>query len=219
MLAALLLVLSAAAAAAPDAGGLTFDEALGLAEHVPSVEAGRTAVGAQRDVAGSISSQTANPELRLEPGYRLSSSSGSTTRFEGTVGIAQSWSLAGLGARRREAALGEGDQLEAEVRAAALARRLSAAQAWIDLWAAQATLVEARHELALAADLADRTERAAAHALITRAEAADAITYRAEARLLAISADGEVTDVGYRLARETARPPTALLATGELPLP
>ena len=223
-----LLLALLAGAADPSASGppperatdaLTFDEALGLAERAPSVEGGRSAVAAQRDLAGRISSQTANPEVRVVPGYRVTTSPSSETRWEGEASLAQSWNLAGLGSRRRESARAEGDQLDAESRAVALARRLSAAQAWIDLWAAQAALADARQEAELAADLAARTGRAADQALLTRADAADAVTYRAEARLLALSVEGEATDLGYRLARETARPPVALATTGALPHP
>lgn len=217
--AVLSLALTATVPGVAGAGGLTFDQALGLVEQVPGVEGARAAVTAQRDMAGRISSQIANPELRVEPGYRVSDSPTSATRFEGTASLSQSWSLSGLGGRRREAARLEGDQLEAEARAIALARRLSAAQAWIDLWAAEAALHEAREELELAADLAVRSERAAEHALLTRAESADAVAYRAEARLLALSIEGETTDLGYRLAREMARPPAALSAIGALPDP
>jgi cobalt-zinc-cadmium efflux system outer membrane protein len=213
MLAATLLTSLLAAAAAPAGDALTFDEALGLAERAPAVHA------AQRDLASRISSQTSNPELLVEPGYRVSPSATSTTHLEGVVSLSQSWSLAGLSSRRRESARAEGDLLAAEARATALARRLSAAQAWIDLWAAQAALADARQEAEIAADLAARTERAAEHALLTRAEAADAVTYRGEARLLALSVEGETTDLGYRLARETARPPVALATAGPLPDP
>jgi cobalt-zinc-cadmium efflux system outer membrane protein len=211
------VLLTAAVAASADA--LTFDQALGLAERAPSVEAGRAAAQAQRELAGGVSSQTSNPVLTVEPGYRVSTSPTSSTRVEGTVGLSQSWNLAGLSGRRREAVRVEGDQLDAEARATALARRLSAAQAWIDLWAAQAALADARQESEIAADLAARTARAAEQALLTRADAADAITYRAEARLLALSVEGEATDLGFRLARETSRPPLALATEGPLPSP
>lgn len=209
----------AAALAAGGTDTLTFDEALGLADQAPSVEGARAAVSAQRDLAGRISSQTSNPTLTVEPGYRLSAGSSSATRIEGTASLTQSWNLAGLAARRREAARAEGDQLDAEARAAALTRRLTAAQAWIELWAAQAALADARQEAELAAELAARTGRAADHALVTRADAADAVTYRAEARLLAISVEGEVTDLGFRLAREAARPAAPLATAGPLPAP
>ena len=208
-----------AMAAAPDLPALTFDEALGFADRAPSVEGARAGAVAHRDLADRISSQTANPLLTVEPGYRISSSESSTTRFEGSAWLTHSWNLAGLASSRREAATAATGQLDADARAVALARRLSAAQVWIDLWAAQAALTDATQEAALAADLAARTERGAAAALLTRADAADAAAYRAEARLLALSVEGEVTDLGHRLARETARPPGAVAAAGFLPSP
>jgi outer membrane protein TolC len=211
------LLLAAAAAAAKEP--LTFDEALGLADHTSAVEAGRAAVAAHRDHVARISSQTSNPVLTVEPGWRVGASPSSTTRFEGGAGLSQSWSLAGLSRRRRDAARAEGDALAAEVRAAALARRLAAAQAWIEAWAAQSALADARQEAEIAGELADRTGRAAEQALLTRADAADAAAYRAEARQLALAVEGEVTDLGFRLAAETGRPPVALAPAGDLPSP
>lgn len=198
---------------------LTFDEALGLASRAPSVEGARQGAAASKALAAALSSQTSNPEVRVEPGYRLTQSPASTTRFEGIASLSQSWNLAGLASRRRESLRAEAETLEVQVRAVAMARRLGAAQAWIDLWAAQASLSDAHQEAALAAALAERTERGAAAALLTRADAADAASYRAEARLFALSVEGEATDLGFRLARETARPPVALETAGELPEP
>ncbi len=200
------------------APALSFDEALGLAEQAPAVAGAREAALAHRELGGRISSQTANPELRVEPGYRLSST-GAATRVEGSASLSQSWNLAGLSGRRREAARAEAEQLGAQARAAALGRRLAAAQAWIDLWAAQAALTQAREEAELARDLAERTSRAASQGLLTRADAADAAAYRAEARLLALSVEGEVTELGFSLARETSRPALALATSGALPGP
>jgi outer membrane protein, heavy metal efflux system len=201
------------------APAVTFDEALGLASRAPAVEAARAAAATTRDAAARLSSQTSNPQLSVEPAYRVSSSATSTTSFEGQASLSQSWNLAGLSSRRREAATAEGDLLDADARAAALARRLAAARAWIDLWAARAALEDARSEADLASDLASRTERAAAQALVTRADAADAAAYRAEARLLVLSVEGETTDLGFLLARETARPPVSLATAGALPDP
>ncbi|HET9598670.1 MAG TPA: TolC family protein [Anaeromyxobacteraceae bacterium] len=208
------LFLAALAGAQP---ALTFDQALGLADHAPGVEGARSGAAAARELAGQVSSQTSNPELRIEPGYRLSESPSSVTRFEGTAALSQTWNLAGLSSRRRDAASSEADVAAVEARAAALARRLSAAQAWIDLWAAQQAYTGALEELRLADDLAARSDRAAGQALLTRADAADAAAYRAEARLLALSVEGEVTDLGYRLAREASVPAAALAASGPLP--
>jgi outer membrane protein TolC len=196
---------------------LTFDEALGLADRAPSVEGARQGATAGRKLAAAVSSQTSNPEIRVEPGYRMTQSPSSATRFEGVASISQSWNLAGLASRRRETVRAEVDSLDVQSRAIAVARRLGAAQAWIDLWAAQASLSDARQEVALATVLAERTERGAAAALLTRADAADAASYRAEARLFALSVEGETTDLGFRLARETARAPAALGTVGDLP--
>ena len=62
--------------------------------------------------------------------------------------------------------------------------------------------------------------RAAAAAAYTRAEAADAATYAAEAHVQAIAAEGEVVDRGYQLAVAMGRRPRGRSSPpGPLPAP
>ena len=104
----------------------------------------------------------------------------------------QSWNLSGLPGNRKASIGAEGAVLAAEARAAALSHRLAAAQAWMELWAAQQSLADALQESELAREFSSRMAHAAAAAAFTRAEAADAATYAAEAHVLAIAAEGEV---------------------------
>jgi outer membrane protein TolC len=72
----------------------------------------------------------------------------------------------------------------------------------------------------IALQLADRSERAAASAVLTRAEAADAHTYGFEAQVASFQLEGEATDLGFVLAEKAGLPaPRPVGATGSLPRP
>jgi outer membrane protein TolC len=216
------LVLLAAAPAGGAPAAVTFDEALGLAARAPAVTGAERAASVHRDLEGRISSLVANPELLLQPGAGRDPNA-SEPSFAGEVTLQQGWNLAGLPGARERAARDEGAVLAAEARARALAHRLAAAQAWIELWAVQRAHADARQEAEIAADFATRVGRAAEVAALTRSDASEARTYLAEARLLALQVEGEVADLGFQLAREmgraTATPYAALGPLPEPPLP
>lgn len=208
---------SAAAKTSATGTALTFDESLGIALRSPSIEGDTRALAVRREGNERIGALTSNPLLVVQPGVAPRAGGGAP---EIQAGLSQSFNLAGHGSARRAAARAELDQLDAEARAAILARRLDAARAWIDLWAAERALALAQEELALATDIAGRTRRAADAAALTRSDAAEADTYRAEARLAALSIGGEVTDLGLALARLSSRAPEVPLSTaGDLPAP
>ncbi|ABC83625.1 outer membrane protein-like protein [Anaeromyxobacter dehalogenans 2CP-C] len=195
---------------------ITFDEALGLAAEAPSVAGAERAVSVKSEGNSKIGLLTSNPSLVLQPGF---STRDANPRLEGEVALTQSFNLAGLSGNRRKAARTEEQQLRDEARAVALSRRLDAAQAWLDMWAAEAAFQLSREELGLAMDLAARTRRAAEAAALTRADAADADAYEAEARLASLSVEGEVTDLGFRLAEMVGRAtPLPMTTSGELPM-
>lgn len=201
------------------AASFTFDEAIGLAGASPAVTAARAAAAEQRRVGESVSSLVANPTLNVQPGTAKDPLDGQW-RYMGEATLLQGWNLSGLPGDRKAAVRAEGDLVDVEARAAALSHRLSAAQAWTELWAAQQSLADARQEAELARDFSARMARAAAAEAFTRAEAADAATYAAEARVLAISAEGEVVERGYLLAVAMGTAAEApLAARGPLPSP
>jgi len=209
-------------AAAPEPGApaaVTFDEALGLTARSPAVVGAEAAAEAQRRAADAVSALVANPTLNLQPGVGRDPATGDLA-FQGEATLLQGWNLAGLPGARKAAVRAEGEALAAQARAAALSHRLAAAQAWVELWAAQQVLADARQERDLAAEFTARMARAAAAAAFTRAEAADAATYAAEARVNAIVAEGDVTDRGYLLAAAMGlRAPEPVAAAGPLPSP
>jgi outer membrane protein TolC len=213
-----LLALAAFASPPPLAKAtITFDEALGLAITAPAVTSAQRAVEVKREGDAHASSLPSNPLVLLQPAVAPRDAAG---RPEGQLSLSVPLNLSGLGGARREAAARETATLDAQARAEALSRRLDAARAWIDLWAAELAEKLSREELALATELAERTRRAAESAALTRADAADADAYLAEARLLALSVEGEVTDLGLALSHAVSRPVPEVLATvGQLPTP
>ena len=217
---AIALLALLAASAPPEAGTpVTFDEAIGIAADTPAVAGARGAAEAQRRAGEGVSSLVSNPVVTLQPGAARDPLDGSWNSIgEGT--LVQGWNLSGLPGDRKEAVRLEGEQLGAEARAAALSHRLAAAQAWTELWAAQQALADAEREQEAASDFSRRMARAVEAAAFTRAEAADAATYAAEARVAALAAEGETVDRGYQLAVALGRPEAKpLVARGALPAP
>ena len=212
-----LALVALAAPLLPARETITFDDALGLADRSPAVTGAARAAQVKREGDGHISSLPANPVLLLQPAVAPRDAA---RRPEGQLSLSAPVNLSGLGGARRDAAARETATLDAQARAEALSRRLDAARAWIDLWAAELAERLSREELALATELAQRTRRAAESAALTRADAADADAYLAEARLLALSVEGEVTDLGLALSRAVSRPRPEVLGTqGQLPTP
>lgn len=208
----------AAAVSPPAAAGVTFDDALGLARQAPAVTAGARAAERAAAVGAGVSSMASNPQVTLQPGGRLAPATDIGPEF--VLSVSQSWSLSGLGAARKASLAAENDALRAEARAAALAQRLGAARAWLDLWAAQKVAALASDEAAVARDLAKLADKAFAAQAATRADTADARAYQAEAKLLFIDAEGEALEIGLALARETASARAEpLAAAGEPPEP
>lgn len=204
----------------PDSGSpITFDQAIGLASQAPAVAGAEAAEAEQRRVAGSVSSLIANPTLNVQPGAAKDPLD-DQWKYMGEATLLQGWNLSGLPGDRKATLRAEGDQLSSEARAAALSHKLAAAQSWIEAWAAQQSLADSVQEYELAREFSEKMARAAEAAAFTRAEAADAATYAAEAHVQAISAEGEVVDRGYQLAVAMGqRSEKPLVASGPLPKP
>ncbi len=196
---------------------ISFDEALGLSKAAPELRGAERAVEEQRNLVGAIPSMTQNPQFYVQPGFRLKPVENQGIELQGNV--MQSWNLAGLSSARRKAAHAETDALTAEARALALSTKLGIARAWIDLWAAEKTLVVAQEEAALAADFVKMVDKALAASAATKADTADARAYQAEARIAVIGAEGAVFERSLELGRELSRTATMLAARGDLPAP
>ena len=208
---------------APDAsvaeqGPITFDAALGLARDVPRVVAAGRAVQEKTDLDGNVGSIPFNPQIAIQPGWRFAPRD--ARQPEVIVEILQPWNASGYGSARRRTMSLEEAVLQAEARAVALAARLGAARAWIDLWAAEHIAEEVRREEVIARELERLVERAATLGAMTQADLAEAAAYHADARIAVLLADGEVFHQGLALARELADPGAVPLHTlGDLPAP
>ena len=179
--------------------------------------AGR-AVKAKTELDGRIAAVLYNPQLSIQPGWRIEPRDARQPEF--VVEILQPWNLSGHGDARRRTASVEEDVLRVEARAAALAARLGAARAWIDLWAAEHVVEEARREETIARELERLVDRAAALGAMTRADLAEAGAYHAEARIAVLAAEGDVFQRGLALGRELAeREALPLQTNGDLPSP
>lgn len=212
-LAADVVLATSTASAAP----ISFDEAIGLSVERPDVRGAERAVSEKKSLTQAIPSMTQNPQLYLQPGYRIMAPENHGIEVQGNV--MQSWNLAGLSSARKKAARAEQAELSAEARALALSSKLGVARAWIDLWAAERTLVVTRDEAALAADFVKLVEKSVAASAATKADSADARAYQAEARLAVIGAEGATFERGLELSQALSRGGTPLVTTGGLPAP
>jgi outer membrane protein TolC len=137
--------------------------------------------------------------------------------------IAQPLNLAGYGGARRAALSRELEHEESLGKTVLLGVRLRVARSWLSAWAAQTSLHEAKRELDLATDWSARVERAAVAGGLTKADAAAARGWKAEAALAALAAEGEVFSAGVMLNAalgvDATEPSQAAEALPELPLP
>lgn len=195
---------------------VTFDQAIGLSVETPDVRSAERAVGAKRDMRGRMSTMTSNPQLYVQPGFRVLPAENQGVEVQASV--MQSWNLAGLSQARTTATRLEEAELSVQARALALQQRLEAARAWVDLWSAERVFDVVSREAALAGEFARLVEKAAAASAATKADSAEARAYHAEARLGVVSAEGEVFERGLLLARVLAAGADPLGSTGDLPL-
>jgi len=194
---------------------VSFDEALGLSVEAPDVRGAERAIKEKHDMRGRMSTMTSNPQLYLQPGYRVAPTPNQGVEVQASV--MQSWNLAGLSSARATTARLEESALSAQARALALTQRLDAARAWIDLWCAERVLEVVTREAALGGEFVRLVEKAATASAATKADVAEARAYQAETRLGVIGAEGEVYERGLLLARVLATSAEPLASTGDLP--
>ncbi len=194
---------------------LSFDQALVRAAGAPAVQAVEAALLARQQGDRQIARQTHNPEISAALGPSLPGPSVSLL-----LGAAQSWSLTDLGSARRAAADRERAVLANAVRQQLLQANLEVADAWIRTRSAQDQLQLAETEVQTATDLANAVTQAAARGAVLAADAAEAKWFAAEARLLALSLEGQLREAAGHLAR-TAKlaPEPPPRADGDLPRP
>ena len=205
----------------PSAIALGFDEALFSAGRTPRLLGSRAAFDARTRLDAALPAQTGNPEFTLSPGIGI----GPQRAVGGPglalqVGVQQSWNLANLANARRRAAMDERAVLAVLLRADALEQHLSTAQAWLELWTAQAMVQATIRERDLARDLAKVVALAAQRGVLTLADVAEADLFASEVDLRLVGLEGDTHDRAVALARTMSLPAGSLPeATGALPQP
>lgn len=194
---------------------ISFDEAIGLSAEAPDVHGAERAVQEKHEMRARMSTMTSNPQLYLQPGYRLAPVPNQGVEVQASV--MQSWNLAGLSSARATTARLEESALSAQTRALALTQRLEAARGWIELWCAERVHEVMLREAALGGDFVKLVEKAATASAATKADVAEARAYHAETRLAVIGAEGEVYERGLLLARVLAASADPLGSLGDLP--
>ncbi len=216
LLAILLLV-----TAGPAAHALGFDDALLSASRTPRILGARAALETRNRLDADLPRQTGNPEVTVAPGLSLGSdraTGGPGLALQ--VGVQQSWNLANLAQARRRAAADERAALAVLLRADALEQKLGAAQAWLELWAAQSLVQATLRERQLAIELAKVVAAAAQRGVLTQADVAEADLFVSEVDLRLVGLEGDTHDRSVALARSLSLPAASLPeATGALPQP
>jgi cobalt-zinc-cadmium efflux system outer membrane protein len=200
------------------AQSVSFDEAIGLSAATPAVAGEERALAERVEGDARISDVTESSRLYAMPGLRALSDE--DRGFEGQVQIGHSWNLADLAGAQRRTAARERQAREARARSVALEQRLSAARAWMSMREAEAHLATAREQLALAARIVERTERARAAGVATSADVAEARAFLSQARATVLAVRGEIVDVQVSLGAALGRADVETLGTdGPLPEP
>lgn len=197
---------------------LTFDDSIDLSRQHPGHVGLGAALDARQAEDREISAMSADPTLSLSPAYRLSPSASRGVELD--FQVAQSWSLAGLGRLRQTAAAKERSALTGQVRADALARRIGAARAWIQLRVQEEDQRRVARELEVALALTHKLEAAVEAGAVLRADLAEARAYTAEIREGQLDAEGGRVHAQLDLAEALGlSPPIVLVTQGPWPQP
>jgi cobalt-zinc-cadmium efflux system outer membrane protein len=200
------------------AQALSFTQALERAPESPLVTAPERAHTARKTEASGMSRLTDNPVVQVQPGTRSLYGRGGQQGFEVYLSAWQRFRLTGYGEKRKASVQRELGADEANYGLALRQARHAIAQAWLGRWASQEVVATADSEAALATELLERIQVTLAAGEATRVDVALIETWRAEAALLRLSAEGQRFDNGIELARSMgAETDLPLVVTSELP--
>lgn len=179
-----------------------FDEATGFATVLPEVAAARDAATLTATASDTLPLGWSPFTARVMPQIAFGQPRGEGLR----VGVEQAIPLTSRRSAARAALIAESRQRAAEAAALALDARLEIAKAWIDSWAADAMLLDARRARELAREIVSVTERAAAAGEATAPELADARALLASAETAVLDAEGRARDASFRLGAAAGAP-------------
>jgi outer membrane protein TolC len=188
---------------------LSFNEALQRAPESPAVLAAQSSHAARKSEASGMSRLTDNPVIQLQPGWRDMKAGGNGP--EVYLSVLQRFRFTGYGEKRKASVQRELGVDDASYDLALREARQSIAQAWLARWAAQEVMSTAESEVELSEELLRRMQTTLAAGEATQVDVAWIGSWRAEAALLRLSAEGQTFDNGLELAR-------TLGAESELPL-
>ncbi len=200
---------------------VSFDQALGLAAEAPAVVGAEAAVAEQRRVGDSVSSMVANPTLTVQPGTAKDPLD-DQWKYLGEATLMQTWNLSGLPGNRKASLRAEGGAASSPRGPRDRALPPACCGSGLDGAVGRTAVAGRRPAGSRSWPRSSRCAwpRPLRPRAFTRAEAADAATYAAEAHVLAIAAEGEVVDRGFQLAvamgQDAERP---VIASGPLPSP
>ncbi|MEY4576528.1 MAG: hypothetical protein RL701_1231 [Pseudomonadota bacterium] len=179
---------------------LEYRSALELIDEAPGLRAQAAANRQLRAAKAGITSLPSDLQLTAELGPRVAPS----LAVQGRIAVSQGFMLSNLGDARRVALESRAVVGDSERMALRVLRRLNVSDAWLRVHTAHAASSAMQVELALADELARVSERGAQLGELTRADAADALAYAAEAKLGALAAEGELTDAKFDLMSSLA---------------
>ncbi len=201
-----------------EAGEISFDEAIEASLNLPSVQAPAVELEARKKADRSLSSNRGPLNLSLTPGWRLNPSDEAGAEF--AVALSQSWNLANLSKKRKNAAQAERTSIAAEERAQALAGRITVAQRWLELYQAEQLFSLIKEELDLAAKFDASQRRALKVGVITVIEQSAATAAYAETKRLVLMLEGHRVEAALGLCLALGAPPDEDIKTkGALPAP
>ncbi len=192
---------------------LDYEETLARAEDARDIRSRSVAASRLREGERKVSGLPGDLVVSAELGPRVAP----RVAAQGRIGVAQSFALSNLGKARREVLHEQGRAFDAEGAALSFERRIAASRAFLEVRYAQQAVEVANNELRLAEDFARVTARGAELQELTRADAADAAAYAAEAKLMSLSAEGALADARFALTYVLAVADRIVDARGDTP--
>lgn len=178
----------------------TFSQAAERSLKNPRILAGQQAQRSLEEAASRLPTLDANPVLSIQLGARIAPVK--ERNPEGAASLSQPISLERSARVRRNALSAETKTAEVQEQNLRLQFRLAAAQAWLDLWAAQRLHELAQQDAAAARQLQQAVERLVRAQERTRSEALVAKRQAEEAALRVLAAEGKLVEARERLKAE-----------------
>jgi outer membrane protein, heavy metal efflux system len=192
-----LLLLVGASPIAPVGTDVSFDAALEGVDGAPDVQSLAQSANVRKAGLSRLGVFTSNPQVLLQPGVRTERGASAP---EGQVTLTQNFNLGGLAGSRKEVATADAHVAAVRARLTRQERRIAAADAWLEVWAAQLASHASHQEEQAAKALAERLEVASRSGGATRVESATAAAFAAEASALHLEWEGRRVEASAALS-------------------